>query len=99
MVILHVMSCISRREGEREGNIGGCNLTQFADSTTRQILRSPILNCSVMELLQDIRELQQEDEGVGPVLEAVEAAKSPAQTTSQGEGQKEATFCRCVTSL
>ena len=31
-----------------------------------------------MELLQDILELQQENEAVGPVLEAMEAAKKPS---------------------
>ena len=39
-----------------------------------------------MELPQDIRELQQEDEAVEPVLEAVEAAKKPSPDNIAGKG-------------
>ena len=39
-----------------------------------------------MELLQDILELQQENEAVGPVLEAMEAAKKPSPDNIAGKG-------------
>ena len=41
-----------------------------------------------MELLQDIHELQQEDEAVRPVLEAMEAAKKPSPDNIAGKGRE-----------
>ena len=41
-----------------------------------------------MELLQDIRELQQEDEAVGPVLEAMEAVEKPSPDNITGKGRE-----------
>ena len=48
-----------------------------------------------MEPLQDICELQEEDEAVGPVLEAVEAAKKPSPDDIAGARN---TFCSCGTN-
>ena len=45
-----------------------------------------------MEVLQDICELQQEDEAVGPVLEAMEAAKKPSSDNIAGNGPERGYF-------
>ena len=41
-----------------------------------------------MEFLQDILELQQEDEAVGPVLQAMEAAKKTSPDNIAGKGRE-----------
>ena len=50
------------------------------DMERRDVIRKGILHYGKagMEPLQDIHKLQQEDETVGPVLEAMEAAKKPS---------------------